>query len=163
VSNATAPTFEITHRVRDTCLCLHAQRAARTLARRFDEAFRPLGLTSGQFSLLNALNRPGPAPMRAVATLLAMDRTTLSAALKPLERRELVRVAVAPKDRRLRLLSLTPAGSTLLAAAFPIWRENHDAVEAELGEADPGDLRRGLAALSAPPRPPSATGGAAGD
>ena len=85
-------THETTLEIRDHCLCLHAQRAARALARRFDAAFRPLGLTSGQFSLLNALNRPEPPAMGAVAAVLAMDRTTLTAALKPLERRGLVRV-----------------------------------------------------------------------
>src|SRR3954454_3904308 len=86
--------FATTVRVRDTCLCLHAQRAARALARRFDEALRPLGLTNGQFSLLMALNRPEPPGMGSVASLLAMDRTTLTAALKPLERRGLVEVRV---------------------------------------------------------------------
>ena len=45
--------------MRDHCLCLHAQRAARALARRFDAAFRPLGLTSGQFSLLNVAEPAG--------------------------------------------------------------------------------------------------------
>jgi hypothetical protein len=44
--------------VRDTCLCLHLQRAARAVARRFDTALRPLGITNGQFSLLMSLNRP---------------------------------------------------------------------------------------------------------
>ena len=38
-----------THLVRDTCLCLHVQRAARALARRFDEVLRPLDLTMGSF------------------------------------------------------------------------------------------------------------------
>src|SRR4051812_44720797 len=52
--------FETTLLVRDTCLCLHVQRAARALARRFDEALRPLGLTNGQFSLMMSLNRPEP-------------------------------------------------------------------------------------------------------
>src|SRR5919206_2876829 len=92
--------FETTLLVRDTCLCLHAQRAARALARRFDEALRPLGLTNGQFSLLMALNRPEPAGMGAVASLLAMDRTTLTAALKPLARRGLLEVRRDPEDRR---------------------------------------------------------------
>jgi hypothetical protein len=59
--------FEITLQVRDTCLCLAAQRAARALARRFDEALRPLELTNGQFSLLMSLNRPKPAAMGPVA------------------------------------------------------------------------------------------------
>src|SRR5438309_5607468 len=95
--------FETTLHIRDTCLCLHAQRAARALARRFDEALRPCGLTNGQFSLLMSLNRPQAANMAPVAALLAMDRTTLTAALKPLERRGLVRVLLDPEDRRGRL------------------------------------------------------------
>jgi DNA-binding MarR family transcriptional regulator len=135
-----------THHVRDTCLCLHVQRAARTLARRFDEALRPYGLTNGQFSLLTALNRPAPAPMSAVARLLAMDRTTLTANLKPLERRRLVKVAVDPDDRRGRVVTLTAAGRKLLAAAFPAWRETHGAIEPLLRGAD--RFRADLRALS---------------
>src|SRR5882757_3480633 len=96
--------FETTLHVRDCCLCLHVQRAARALARRFDEALRPLGLTNGQFSLLMSLNRPEPPGMSSVASLLAMDRTTLTAALKPLERRGLVTAAPDPSDRRGRRL-----------------------------------------------------------
>src|SRR5258707_307145 len=87
--------FEIPVKVRDTCLCLHLQRAARAVARRFDEALRPLGLTSGQFSLLMSLNRAEPPTLRHVAAVLAMDRTTLTATLKPLERRGLVDMRVA--------------------------------------------------------------------
>src|SRR3954468_4865287 len=96
--------FETTLEVRDTCLCLHVHRAARALARRFDEALRPVGLTHGQFSLMMSLNRPLPAAMADVAALLAVDRTTLTANLKPLERRSLVAVIADPGDRRLRRL-----------------------------------------------------------
>lgn len=71
--------FSTTLEVRDSCLCLHAQRAARALARHFDDALRPHGLTNGQFSLLMALNRPEPPTIAPVAQLLAMDRTTLTA------------------------------------------------------------------------------------
>src|ERR1700749_1032486 len=99
--------FETTLEVRDSCLCLHAQRAARALARRFDEVLRPVGLTNGQFSLLMSLNRPAPPPLGPVAQLLARVRRTLTAALKPLERRGLVRVEVDAKDKRSRLLVLT--------------------------------------------------------
>lgn len=139
--------FETTLLVRDTCLCLHAQRAARALARRFDEALRPAGLTSGQFSLLMSLNRPEPAGMRSVATLLAMDRTTLTAALKPLERRGLVTVSVDPKDRRGRLIALTPRGRAVLRDALPIWTSTHAEIDRRLGPADPELLRSGLRAV----------------
>src|SRR3974390_322006 len=102
------PTLETTLEVRDACLCLHVQRAARALARRFDDALRPVGLTNGQFSLLMSLNRPEPPAMGAVASLLGMDRTTLTAALKPLQRRGLLEIAVDPADRRSRTMTLTP-------------------------------------------------------
>lgn len=148
-----APTLslEATHHVRDTCLCLHAQRAARVLARRFDEALRPVGLTNGQFSLLMALNGPGAAPMGRVADLLGADRTTLTAALKPLVRDGLAETSVDPDDSRVRRVALTPAGRATLAAALPLWTRLHAAVEAELAEGAPGRLRGDLLTLSAPP------------
>jgi DNA-binding MarR family transcriptional regulator len=137
----------VTLMVRDACLCLHAQRAARALARRFDEAFRPLGLTNGQFSLLMSLNRPEPPTLGSVAALLAMDRTTLTAALKPLQRRKLVKVEVDKEDRRSRRLILTPAGRALLVKAAPIWKEEHAKLDKELA-AFPGDrLRAALRAI----------------
>ena len=137
--------FEKTLLVRDTCLCLHTQRAARALARRFDEALRSVGLTNGQFSLLMSLNRPEPPSMAPVAALLAMDRTTLTAALKPLERRGLVAVSVDPNDRRGRLLRLTAEGRALLRNAVPIWERTHKEAERLI---DGDALRRSLQALS---------------
>lgn len=142
--------LETTHHVRDSCLCLHAQRAARVLARRFDEALRPAGLTNGQFSLLMALNGPAPASMGRIAALLGADRTTLTAALKPLIRDGLAVASVDPDDSRVRRVGLTPAGHARLAAALPIWTRTHAAVEAELADADPARLRGDLLTLSAP-------------
>jgi DNA-binding MarR family transcriptional regulator len=139
--------YETTLLVRDCCLCLHVQRAARALARRFDDAFRPLDLTNGQFSLMMSLNRPEPAGMASVAKLLAMDQTTLTAALKPLQRRGLLEIATSPVDRRARLLTLTPKGKRLLARAVPIWKSTHLAVESLLHDGDPDNLRRNLHSL----------------
>jgi len=141
MSNAAA--FAATLHIRDHCLCLHAQRAARALSRRFDEAFRPLGITSGQFSLLNSLNRPAPPTIGAVAAVLAMDRTTVTANLKPLERMGAVTVTIDPEDRRGRRAALTEAGRALLARATPVWVDEHARVEAEL-DGDPDLLRAGL-------------------
>src|SRR5579864_6952485 len=131
------PTFETTLEVRDACLCLHVQRAARALARCFDDALRPIGLTNGQFSLMMSLNRPEPPDIGAVAALLGMDRTTLTAALKPLQRRRLLTITVDPADRRGRIMTLTPKGRKLLARALPGWRRTHVAVEALLTDGDP--------------------------
>jgi DNA-binding MarR family transcriptional regulator len=140
--------FETTLEVRDTCLCMHMQRASRALARRFDDALRPVGITNWQFSLLMSLNRPEPPPMGPVAKLLAMDRTTLTAALKPLEREGLLKIISAPQDRRSRLLALTERGRETLAAAVPIWRDTHARVEAALTVMEAGELRTALHSIS---------------
>lgn len=86
--------------------------------------------------------------MRPVANLLAMDRTTLTAALKPLERRGLVRVATDQKDRRSHILILTAKGRELLASAVPIWQSTHAEIERQLGDKGPHNLRAGLMAIS---------------
>ena len=140
--------FTLTLHVRDHCLCLHVRRAARALARRYDEALRPVGLTNGQFSLLMALNRPEPAPMAGVASLLAMDRTTLTANLKPLERRGLVEVLTGPKDKRVKRLALTEAGREALARAVPIWHRTQAEIEARIEGTSADTLRAAMRALS---------------
>ena len=142
------PSIASTRDVRDTCLCLHTRRAARALARRFDAALRPLGLTNGQFSLLMSINRRQAPTLGAIADTLGMDRTTLTASLKPLARRRLVVVRSDASDRRIRRLALTGAGAGVLVAALPVWRREHAAIERMLGR-DPDRLRDDLRALGA--------------
>lgn len=151
MSNAGRLPAAVTHEVRDSCLCLHAQRAARVLARRYDEALRPLDLTNGQFSLLMSLNRPSPPAIGEVSALLAMDRTTLTASLKPLARRGLVTIGIDPMDRRGRRLHLTLAGHRLLRRALPLWRDAQAKTLNLLGEAEPARLRAALDRLLAEP------------
>jgi DNA-binding MarR family transcriptional regulator len=141
--------FSTTLLVRDNCLCLHVQRAARALARRFDDALRPVGLTNGQFSLLMSLNRPDApgvprATMRSVAELLGMDRTTLTAAARVLFERGLLVVEPEPGDRRNKVLKLTAEGRRVLAMAVPIWKREHAAIEKGLGQAGAERLRGDL-------------------
>ncbi len=140
--------YALTLQVRDECLCMHVRRAARALARRYDDALRPVGLTNGQFSLMMSLNRPQPPTMGAVANLLAMDRTTLTANLKPLERRGLVEMIIDSKDKRSRRLALTEAGRELLIAAMPIWHRAQKEHEDLVTGTDPERLRGILRALS---------------
>jgi DNA-binding MarR family transcriptional regulator len=148
VSKATEVPFATTLFVRDTCLCLHLQRAARALARRFDDALRPLGLTSGQYSMMMALNQPAPPTIGVVASILCVDRTTLTAALKPLKRRGLVTVTVDNSDRRSRRLKLTAAGRGLLARAVPVWRRTHAEIDRLVPDDGAERLRRDLRALA---------------
>lgn len=149
MSKGETVSLDQTHLVRDHCLCLATQRAARALSRRFDEAFRAVGITSGQFSLLNALNRPKPPSLGSVADLLAMDRTSLTANLKPLQRDGLVLAEADPADRRIKRLLLTAAGQQILAEAMPVWTSVHGEIDRSLAAdaANGATLRTGLAAL----------------
>ena len=133
--------LETVHHVRDTCLCLHTQRAARVVARRFDAALKDAGLTNGQFSLMVSLSRPQQPTITQVGELLAMDRTTITAAVKALQRRGLVNAVTNEKDRRERRLSLTPEGAETLRAALPIWRREHEKLEKMLTARGPDQLR----------------------
>jgi DNA-binding MarR family transcriptional regulator len=142
------PSYDTTLEVRDACLCLHVQRGARALARRFDEAFRALDLTHGQFSLLMSLNRPEPPTLGSVAALIGMDRTSLTAKLKPLERRKLLRVQSDAEDQRARRLVLTDQGRALLARAVPLWRKTHAELETMLPQRRQADIRAAMNALS---------------
>ena len=108
--------------IQDTCLALHLQRAARVITRKFDDALRTVNITSGQYSLLVTLQRPKPPMISELAALLAMDRTTLTKNLKPLERRGLISARIDSDDARVRSVSLTSSGQELLARAVPLWQ-----------------------------------------
>ena len=136
---------ETVHHVRDTCLCLATQRAARRLARRFDAALKPFGLTNGQFSLMVAINQPEPPPIGRLAPFLGMDPATLTAAVKPLARRGLLTVETDPDDRRSRRLRITPDGVALMRRAVEVWRVEHAELEAGMSEELVDGFRRGLA------------------
>ncbi|HEV8013901.1 MAG TPA: MarR family winged helix-turn-helix transcriptional regulator [Stellaceae bacterium] len=141
---------DATHQIRDTCLCVRVQRAARALARHFDDALRDAGLTHGQFSLLVALSHDAPPTLGEVSAALAMDRTTLTANLKPLARRGLVKVAVDKADKRSRRLIITAAGRGRLNAAFPAWKAAHAELDATLGLARVDRLRADLKTIAEP-------------
>ena len=146
MSDATLP-IETVHEIRDRCLCLATQRAARRLGRRFDRLLAPLGLTNGQFSLLVALSGRWRPRIGELAEFLGMDSTTMTAAVKTLDRRGLVSLRPDEADARARRLALTEAGREAVARAVPLWREEHASVQAELVGEDPLALAEALGRL----------------
>ena len=133
--------------IRDQCLCLATQRAARLLARRFDRLFAPLGLTNGQFSMLVALSGQWKPRLGELADFLAMDSTTVTAAVKTLEKRGLVMLLPDEADARVRRPGLTDAGRAVVAQAVPLWRAEHALVNTEMAGQDPAELAQILRQL----------------
>lgn len=136
----------------DECLCFRARRVSRALTRMYDEALRPLGIQATQLTVLNVIavkSEDGEcgdgdergASMSELAEILAMDGSTLSRNVRPLEKSGLVRIARSPVDRRVRLVSLTPEGRRTVAEALPRWTRAHERVVAALGSEAAAALR----------------------
>jgi DNA-binding MarR family transcriptional regulator len=114
------------------CICTTARMASRVLTRLYDDALRPFGLRTTQLSILSRLEDEGPLGLTQLAALLALERSTLTRDLAPLERRGLVRVATG-EDRRQRVAELTADGRSTLEAAWPAWRAVQDDVRVRAG------------------------------
>lgn len=116
------------------CLCRRVQHASRTIGKRFDEAFRPVGLNNWQFTMLMALAGQASQTINQIAGQLGMDRTTATKNLHPLERRGLVTIRTDDKDARVRRVSLTQEGRQLLEDALARWRAVNEQVSAGLSK-----------------------------
>ena len=125
------------------CLCFRARRVSRALTRMYDDELRPLGIQATQLTLLNAVAMGGErgAAMGRLAEVLAMDPTTLSRNLRPLERSGLLRIVRSSADRRVRIALLTEAGRQRVEEAYPLWRRAHERVTRALGEEEALALR----------------------
>jgi DNA-binding MarR family transcriptional regulator len=129
----------------DGCVCFALRRAARTLTRFYDRAFRPHRLRATQFPILVAAYKHGTAPLAALAERLEMDRTTLLRNVRPLARRRLVEVSLGADSKRTEIRA-TPAGRALVVRLYPEWKKAQVHALEALGDQD---LSRSLDALGA--------------
>jgi DNA-binding MarR family transcriptional regulator len=126
------------------CVCASLRRTTRAVTQLYDEALRPHGLRATQLPILVATTRRGRIPLALLAEHLGMDRTTLLRNVRPLARRNLVRVATEEGSRRSELCA-TEAGRALLARVHPSWKS----VQARVLKTLRGvDWSRTLAALT---------------
>lgn len=135
----------------EECLCFRVRRVSRALTRLYDEALRPMDIQATQLTLLNAaaLLEARDAPMGELADVLAMDLTTLSRNLRPLEASGLVRRERSAADGRVRVVRLTAHGRTTLEEALPLWQEAHARVVTVLGPELAAELKGGFDAAVA--------------
>ena len=117
-----------------SCLCTKLRATSRKVSRTYDNALRPVGLKANQFSILVAISLLGPISITDLSEKLAMERTTLTRNLRPLEKKGIVHI----KDGygRTRELTLTMKGTELLHEARPLWNSVQTNLVKELGEGD---------------------------
>lgn len=114
------------------CTCANLRKATRVVTQAFDAALRPSGLKATQFTVLATLGSEGELPLTRLASALVMDRTTLTRNLKPLVRDGLVHIG-QEADQRVRNVSLSAKGESVLAAARPCWEQAQSRVVDALG------------------------------
>lgn len=103
------------------CIALNLRRATRIITRRFEDALRPVDLTSFQFSALSLLRDGETLSQSALAAELGMDVSTLNRNIQPLLKRGLISSADGMTDKRVRMLSITGDGADLFEKALPFW------------------------------------------
>jgi len=130
------------------CIALHLRRAARRVGRLYDDQLRQVGLNNGQFSLMTMLAAKDDWTMQALASSLGLDQSSLSAAVKPLMRRDLIETRQSSKDHRVKTLRLTASGLRLLEDARPLWRVAQDKAEGLLGDREADAIRSALRLLA---------------
>jgi DNA-binding MarR family transcriptional regulator len=112
-----------------------------------------LGLSFAQAHALRLLDPDEPMPMSALAERLFCDASNVTGIADRLEARGLVRRQSAEGDRRVKALTITPAGSKLREQVMELMSQPPDAIAA-LSEADQRALRDILArAVSNLPAP----------
>ena len=117
------------------------RRAARQLTRDYDRVLKPAGLKLTQYSVLANLVRSGGLSITALAERLAMDRTTLTRNLRPLEKAGWIAIRSGP-DRRRRAVDITDHGRRIYERALPLWRRAERAFRRTMGQAESAELRR---------------------
>jgi DNA-binding MarR family transcriptional regulator len=106
----------------DACACTRLRTAARLVTRAYDDALRPSGVNASQLAILAAVDVDDATSIAALSKRLAMDRTTLSRNLRPLERARWIRLG--PEGwRRSKTVHVTSEGRQRLAAATLLWEQ----------------------------------------
>lgn len=122
------------------CHCTAIRQAARQVTQIYDRHLAPAGLRASQFAVLRAVRRYAPVGMQGLAERCVMDRTTMSRALRPLERGGLIEVS-AGADARTRLVALTPEGHSLLERIAPAWEQAQAEFERRFGADETSGFR----------------------
>ena len=130
-----------------SCTCSNLRKATRAITQLYDATLEPSGLLITQLSVLGGIATLKPATMTQLADSLVMDRTTLTRNLKPLLRRDLVKIS-SGKDERTRYVTLTSKGYQALSKALQLWGQTQARVVKALGEERWSGLMRNLSRLT---------------
>lgn len=125
------------------CMNASLRRAARAVSQSYETEFRTARMRATQFTLLEVIKAQEGITQSVLGQLLALDSTTLSRTLAPLEKRGWIR-SLPGEDRRERRLMLTPSGRRQLNRARPHWERAQEQMRKRLGATQWEQVMRAL-------------------
>lgn len=117
---------------KEPCICINLRRLSQKTTDFYDQAFKPLGVSVNQYSLLVSISRLEGCGTGQLARYVKLEKSTLVRTLQPLFREGLI-VDTSADGKRKRRICLTPAGENILKQAFPLWEKAQKDIALELG------------------------------
>lgn len=128
-------------RVASECLIARTRLLSRTLTRIYDDALRPLGMTSAQMNLLVIVANHAPIGQTDLGRVLNMEKSTLSRNVERMRTQGWIGTSPSGVGRGL-LLSLTAKGHKQLEKSAPLWEAAQAETKELLGQRDASTLKR---------------------
>ena len=126
------------------CFCLASRQAARKITRLYDSYMQEAGIRVTQFTILSQLMLRGEMPIGKLASILGMERTTLTRNLTLLEQQKWISIK-AGDDPRSRMIGITAQGRGMVRRGFPYWSK----AQAQVGKMLGADGQAALKVLAA--------------
>ena len=115
------------------CYNLAMRKSTRLITQFYEERLATVDLKVGQFSILRAVNYRKKTTNKELQSILVLDQTTLSRAIKPLIRDGLLSITVDENDLRSKIISLSAKGKSTYQKALPLWQDAQQSLQDKLG------------------------------
>ena len=98
-------------------------KASRAVQAQADRSIAQFDMVPTDFGVLEALLHKGPLTVKQIGEKVLLTSGSMTAAVDRLEKRRLVKRGDDARDRRARIIDLTPAGRELIERAFACHRD----------------------------------------
>ena len=123
------------------CIAYRVRLLNRVITNIYDRALKPLGLKVNQANILIMLSIADHASSADIARVLLMDKSTVSRTVDRMRKNGWISVA-GHGDGPSQVISVTPQGRKLMAAAHAQWKMAQKQAAALLGEEGVAAVRR---------------------
>jgi DNA-binding MarR family transcriptional regulator len=128
-------------RIAEQCLAVRIRMLNRTISNIYDEALRPAGITVGQLNILVVIAERGSVAPGAVASLLNMEKSTVSRNVERMRRQGWLRVSPGESGRG-QSIALERSGRSLLKKVTPAWEQAQGRAAELLGPRGQGAIHQ---------------------